>query len=63
MKTKKQSADWLLREMEKDKQELEREKKKLIKEILRTKPEDLVQKIEKPKKLTLWERIKKAIMG
>ena len=59
----KRSAEWLLREMEKDKQFLEREKQNFIKEILKTKPEDIIKKNNTPKKLTLWQRIKRAIMG
>jgi len=63
MKTKKSSLDWLQREIAKDNKELEIEKKKIINDILKTNPIDLVPKKETPKKLTIWQRIMKAIMG
>ncbi len=41
--------------------DLETEKEKFIKEITKHKKEDIIPK--PPKKLTLWERIKKVLMG
>jgi hypothetical protein len=63
MKTKKSSLDWLQREIAKDNKELEIEKKKIINDILKSNPIDLVPKKEIPKKLTIWQRIMKTIMG
>lgn len=54
-----QALDWLRSEIEKDKLELEKDKKKLIDSIKSLHKEELV----KPsKKLTLWEKIKKALL-
>jgi hypothetical protein len=50
----------LEREINKDKLDLEREKQQLIQQIKKTKKEDLIPKKEK---LTLWQRIKKVLMG
>jgi hypothetical protein len=41
--------------------DLESEKEKLIKEITQIKKEDIIPK--PPKKLSLWNRIKKVLMG
>jgi hypothetical protein len=51
----------LNKEKVKDFIELESEKEKFIKEITKYKKEDIIPK--PPKKLTLWERIKKVLMG
>lgn len=61
MKNKSKQIDWLEREMGKDEIELEREKNKLIEQIKRLKKEDIMP--PKPKKLTIWQRIKKVLMG
>jgi hypothetical protein len=45
-----------------DESELQKEKLKLIENIKKLKKEDLVE-IKKPKKLTIWQRIKKVLMG
>ena len=45
----------------KDFVELESEKEKFIKEITKFKKEDILPK--QPKKLTLWQRVKKVLMG
>ncbi len=52
--------DWLKNEIEKDKIELEKEKKEFINSIKNAKKEDIIQKEDK---LTLWKRIKKVLMG
>ena len=47
--------------MNKDKQELEYEKLKFIQEIKKTKKEEILP--QPKKKLSLWQRIKKVLMG
>jgi len=61
--TKKKSKviNWFESEIEKDKIELDREKQELIDRITKLKKEDILPK--KPKKLTLWQRIIKVLMG
>ena len=61
--TKKKSKviNWFESEIEKDKNELDREKQELIDRITKLKKEDILPK--KPKKLTLWQRIIKVLMG
>lgn len=61
MKNKlEQQLNWLEKEKLKDSLEVNKEKEKLINEILKNKKEDI---IIKPKKLTIWQRIKKVLMG
>ena len=55
-----QSINWLKGELEKDRIELENEKKKLIESIKDLKKENIVKQKER---LTLWKRIKKVMMG
>lgn len=62
--TKKKSKleadiDWLKNEMEKDLKDLDIEKENLIKQIKQYKKEEILPK--KPKKLTLWQKIKKIL--
>lgn len=52
--------NWLTSEKNKDQRELEREKKIFIQQIRKIKKEDL---FPKPKKLTLWQKIKILILG
>ena len=54
-----QAIDWLKSEMEKDKIELDKEKKQLIESLKDFKKEDLV--VQK-KKLTIWQKIKKVLL-
>lgn len=54
-----QAIDWLKSEIEKDKMELEREKKQLIDSLKDFKKEDI---IVHTKKLTLWQKIKKVLL-
>lgn len=61
MKNKLAQSEWLLNELNKDELELQREKLKFINEIKKYKKEDILP--PKPKKLTLWDRIKKVLMG
>lgn len=51
---------WYEKELLKDKNELEKEKNDLIKKLKGLSKEDI---IPKPEKLTLWQRIKKVLMG
>jgi len=53
--------DWYKNEIEKDKQELERDKNDFANYIQKFNRQDLIPK--KPKKLTLWQKIKKSLMG
>jgi hypothetical protein len=52
--------NWLKNEIEKDKIELEKEKKEFINSIKNAKKEDIIQKEDK---LTLWKRIKQVLTG
>jgi len=45
----------------KDKIELDKEKQNLIDNIKKFKKDEIIP--EKPKKLTLWQKIKKVLMG
>ena len=55
-----QLLNWLNSEKLKDKRELDKEKEKIIKEIKGISKEDL---FPKPKKLSLWEKIKIILLG
>lgn len=55
-----QLMNWLNSEKLKDQRELDNGKKKLINDIKKIKKEDI---FPKPKKLTLWERIKIILLG
>lgn len=48
-------------EKQKDNNELNQEKENLIKQLKGLKKEDVLP--EKPKKLTLWQRIRRVLMG
>lgn len=54
-----QAIDWLKSEIEKDKLQLENEKRKLIESLKGFNKEDIVKPEEK---LTLWQRIKKVLL-
>ena len=56
-----QQLDWLENQKQNDRLELEREKQQLINQIKKIKKEDLLPK--KPKKLTIWQRIMKVLIG
>ncbi len=51
----------LEKEKNKYKRELDFEKEKLIKQLSKLNKEEILP--EKPKELTLWQKIKKALMG
>ena len=55
-----QAITWLKSEIEKDKFDLEKEKKRFIESI---KELEVNQIVEPKKKLTLWEKIKKVILA
>jgi hypothetical protein len=55
-----QAIDWLKNEIEKDKIELENEKKRLVESIKNIKKTEIIVPEEK---LTLWKRIRKVLMG
>ena len=55
-----QAITWLKSEIEKDKMDLEKEKKRFIESI---KELEVNQIVETKKKLTLWEKIKKVILA
>jgi hypothetical protein len=61
MKNQSTQIKWLEKEITKDQVELEREKKDFINEIKKLKKEDILPK--KIEKITLWQRIKKVLMG
>jgi hypothetical protein len=61
MKNQSTQTRWLEKEILKDEVELIKEKNDFINEIKKFNKEDIVPK--KPKKLTLWQRIKKVLMG
>jgi F0F1-type ATP synthase membrane subunit b/b' len=54
-----QAIDWLKSEIEKDKVELEAQKKRLIESIKGINKEDIVKPVET---LTLWQKIKKVLL-
>jgi len=61
MKDKQQALNWFQTQTNKDNQELEREKKQLIENLKKIKKEELFS--VKKEKLTVWQRIKKVLMG
>jgi hypothetical protein len=64
MKKKSNQIQWLEKEIKKDNKELNSLKIKLINEISGLNKEDILPKPpEQPKKMTLWQRIKKVLMG
>ena len=61
MKENLRQIEWLNKEKQRDDLELEQQKKMLIENIKKHKKEDILP--QKPKKLTIWQRIKKVLMG
>jgi hypothetical protein len=61
MKNKSTLIEWLDKEIKKDEEQTNLEKLKYIKEIKKFKKEDILP--QKPKKLTIWQRLKKVLMG
>ena len=60
-KKKLKMINWLDKEVQKYKIELDREKQELINRIKKLKKEDVLP--IKPKKLTIWQRIIKVLVG
>jgi hypothetical protein len=58
----KKILDWYQNEIEKDSAELTAQKKKFIDNIKKTSKEKVFEEY-KPKKYTLWQRIKKVLMN
>jgi hypothetical protein len=63
MKKKSNQLKWLETQIKKDENDLINEKNQFIRQIKKLKKEDILPKVEKPKKLTLWEKIKRVLMG
>ena len=63
MKKKLDQLKWLETQQIKDKIELEKEKEKLISSIKGLKKDDVLPKVVIPKKLTLWDKLKRVLMG
>lgn len=59
MKDQQKLLDWLNKEKTKDNTEIENTKKKFAAEMLRMKKDELF----KPKKETIWTRVKRLIWG
>jgi uncharacterized protein YacL (UPF0231 family) len=58
----KKILDWYQNEIERDSAELDTQKKKFIDNIKKTSKEKVFEEY-KPKKYTLWQRIKKVLMN
>jgi hypothetical protein len=56
---KQKILNWYSNETKKDKQELDTEKDEFIRKIKGMKKDEIVN--QKPKKITLWERIRKVL--
>lgn len=61
MKNKSAQMEWYDKEIKKDEELTNLQKLETIKEIKKYKKEDILP--QKPKKLTIWQRIKKVLMG
>lgn len=62
-KKKLDQLKWLEAQKIKDKIELDNEKEKLISSIKGLKKEDVLPTVVIPKKLTLWAKLKRVLMG
>ena len=64
MKKNSKALEWFQNELTKDKIELDKGKTDLINQIKKLKKEEIIPKEpEQPKKISLWMRIKKVLMG
>ena len=55
--------DWLKNEIKKDQKELELDKLKFLNEIKNFKKDDIIPNKKDEVKLTLWEKLKKMLLG
>lgn len=55
--------NWYKNELEKDKKELEYEKQQFINSIKRLKKDEIIPKPTEKRKISLWKRIIKTLMG
>jgi hypothetical protein len=55
--------DWLKNEIKKDKKELELEKLKVLNELKKFKKEEIIPNKTNEVKLTLWQKLKKMLLG
>ena len=55
--------DWLKNEIKKDKKELELEKLKDLNELKKFKKEEIIPNKTNEVKLTLWQKLKKMLLG
>ena len=63
MRNPSEQLKWLETQMKNDEIELQREKEKVIEKIKLLKKEDILPKVDEVKKLTLWQKIKRVLMG
>ena len=61
MRREEKVINWLKKEIDKDKSELDREKLKFAEELKKIKKEDLFKKVEV--KESIWTRLKKILLG
>ncbi len=55
--------DWLKNEIKKDQKELELDKLKFLNEIKNFKKDDIIPNKKDEVKLTLWQKLKKMLLG
>jgi uncharacterized protein YPO0396 len=63
MKNQSKHLKWLETQVKKDEANLQREKEDFINSLKKLKKDDILPKVEEPKKLTLWQKVKKVLMG
>ena len=64
MKKSSKALEWFQNELTKDKIDLDKGKSDLINQIKKLKKEEILPKIpQTPEKISLWNRIKKVLMG
>ena len=63
MKNQSKHLKWLETQVKKDEATLQREKEDFINSLKKLKKEDILPKVEEPKKLTLWQKVKRVLMG
>lgn len=63
MKNQSKHLKWLETQVKKDEANLQREKEDFINSLKKLKKDDILPKVEEPKKLTLWQKVKRVLMG